>query len=562
MARRMIATLVVGLMLALVLSGSAQAGKSYSADRFDVQVEIQPDGSLIVTETVVFRFVGGPFTFAFRDLALTELDGIEGVQAGVNGQALPLGEGPGEVEIQSGRPIRVTWHFEPLYDATREFTLQYRVLGAIRQQDADTLVWRAIPEEHEYSIAGSTITLTFPSSTSLAEAPRLDVPFEVVDTDDTVRLTAGPLGENDSVVLTARFAPGSLIQAAPAWQASAQIRAEARRRAGPLALGAGLLAFALGGAVLILDAQRRRGDTPTLVLPPNPTPPMDLPAAVVGKLTGQGAGFLGTLFDLAGRGILEIQEERGWLGTRKHALRRVAPAEGLRAHERVLLEALFDGDKDSIDLSRVAERLSRRRSQFTDALDEEIAVRGWLDPDRQRQRRRLLGVWSLAAVASLGLILTGGLWLSSVLGQGAEAVAIPAALAGFGGGSLLATLVGLGTAASFSTHTAAGADQASRWKAFKEYLAGVARGREPAIRPDFFERYLPYAAAFGLGTRWAKTFQKLGGVPLPAWFHALDGSQADFGAIIPVMAATDSSAAGGGAAGGGGASGGGASGAG
>lgn len=561
MARRMIATLAVGLMLALVLSGSAQAGKSYSADRFDVQVDIQPDGALIVTETVVFRFVGGPFTFAFRDLAFTELDGIEGVQAGVNGQALPPGEGPGEVEIQAGRPIRVTWHFEPLYDVTREFTLQYRVLGAIRQQDADTLVWRAVPEEHEYSIASSTITLAFPSSTSLVEAPRLDVPFEVVDADDAVQLTAGPLGENESVVLTARFAPGSLIQAAPAWQASAQTRAEAGRRAAPLAVGAGVLAFALGGAVLILDAQRRRGDTPVLVLPPNPTPPMDLPAAVVGRLTGQGAGFLGTLFDLAARGILEIHEERGWLGARKHTLRRAAPAEGLRAHERVLLEALFDGDKDSIDLSHVAERLSRRRSQFTDALDEEIAVRGWLDPDRQRQRRRLLGAWSLAAVASLGMILIGGVWLSSAIGQGPDAVAIPAALTGIGGGSLLITIVGLGSAASLSTHTAAGADQAGRWKAFKAYLEGVARGREPAIRPDFFERYLPYAAAFGLGTRWAKTFQKLGGVPLPAWFHALDGSQADFGAIIPVMASTDSSASGG-AAGAGGASGGGASGAG
>jgi hypothetical protein len=109
-----------------------------------------------------------------------------------------------------------------------------------------------------------------------------------------------------------------------------------------------------------------------------------------------------------------------------------------------------------------------------------------------------------------------------------------------------------------------GAEQAGRWKAFKSDLESVSRGKEPAIRPDFFERYLPYAAAFGLGTRWAKFFQKLAGVPLPAWLHAVDGSQADFGAIVAVMAASDSSAAsaGAGAAGAAGASGGGASGAG
>jgi hypothetical protein len=561
MARRIIAALAIGLVLALVLSGFAQAGKSYTADRFDVQVEVQPDGALIVTETVVFRFVGGPFTFAFRDLAFTELDGIDGLQAGVDGQTLPQGEGPGEVEIRSGRPIRVTWHFEPLYDATREFTLQYRVLGAIRQQDADALIWRAVPEEHEYSIASSTITLTFPTSTSLVDAPRLDRPFEVAQENGRVRLTTGSLGENESVVLTARFAPGSLIQAPPAWQAAARSRAEAGTQAAPLAVGAGVLSAVVAGAFLFADARRRRGESPAQVYPPNPTPPMELPAAVVGKLTGQGEGFLGTLFDLAGRGILEIHQEWGWLGTRKHTLRRTAPSGMLRAHEQVLLEALFDGDKDSIDLARVGERLARRRSQFTDALDEELAVRGWVDPDRQRQRRRLLGVWSLAAVASLGMILIGGMWLGSALRQGPGAVAFPAALVGVGGGSMLVTLVGLGYAAGFSTHTAAGAEQSGRWKAFKAYLDGVARGREPAIRPDFFERYLPYAAAFGLGTRWAKSFQRLGGVPLPAWFHALEGSQADFGAIVPVMAATDSSASGGGA-GAGGASGGGASGAG
>jgi uncharacterized membrane protein len=105
-------------------------------------------------------------------------------------------------------------------------------------------------------------------------------------------------------------------------------------------------------------------------------------------------------------------------------------------------------------------------------------------------------------------------------------------------------------------------EQAARWKAFKAYLEGVAKGREPAIRPDFFERYLPYAATFGLGTRWAKFFQKLGGVGLPAWFHAVEGSQADFGAIVPAISSAHSSASGGGGAGAAGASGGGASGAG
>ena len=90
----------------------------------------------------------------------------------------------------------------------------------------------------------------------------------------------------------------------------------------------------------------------------------------------------------------------------------------------------------------------------------------------------------------------------------------------------------------------------------------MSKGREPAIRPDFFEKYLAYAAVFGLGASWAKYFQKVGDVPLPFWFHAMAGSNNDFSAIVAVMSASDTSGAGGGAGGSAGASGGGSSGAG
>jgi hypothetical protein len=65
---------------------------------------------------------------------------------------------------------------------------------------------------------------------------------------------------------------------------------------------------------------------------------------------------------------------------------------------------------------------------------------------------------------------------------------------------------------------------------------------------------------FGLGAKWARYFQDLGGVPLPVWFHAAAG-HADFGAVVAMMSTSDSAGAGSASAGGG-ASGGGSSGAG
>lgn len=136
-----------------------------------------------------------------------------------------------------------------------------------------------------------------------------------------------------------------------------------------------------------------------------------------------------------------------------------------------------------------------------------------------------------------------------------------AVLIGFSAGLFILSIPLLIYAGTYSVLTPAGEEQSVRWKGFAEYLKNVSKGREPAIRPDYFEKYLAYAAVFGLGAGWAKYFQQLDGVPLPVWFHAMAGSRGDFGAMVAVMTASDSagaSAAGGGA----GASGGGASGAG
>jgi hypothetical protein len=62
----MIHRLIVALSLVMLLLAPRQAvpAKEYSADRFDASIAVQEGGSLIVTETVTFKFVGGPFTIS------------------------------------------------------------------------------------------------------------------------------------------------------------------------------------------------------------------------------------------------------------------------------------------------------------------------------------------------------------------------------------------------------------------------------------------------------------------------------------------------------------------
>jgi len=251
MARKLLISVLVLVVAGVLLTACNGDGKSYSANRFDVDLAVQPDGSLIVAETVDFCFEGGPLSYVFCDLAFPEIDGIDRLQASLDGQVLPQGTGPGQVEIEAGDPLKVTWHLPPTSDAMHSFGLVYRVQGAIRQMDdADALIWRAVPEEHDYEIASSTVKLSYPPSAQLLSQPTVQGANAAVETSESQAvLQVQNIGADEDLIVEARFAPGSLIDAPPAWQAAQTERASQVRPAQVLGLGVGLLTVIVGGGL-------------------------------------------------------------------------------------------------------------------------------------------------------------------------------------------------------------------------------------------------------------------------------------------------------------------------
>ncbi len=571
----MVRRLLIPVLLLAILGGVLAAcgggnSKSYSADRFDVDLTIQSDGSLVVTETIDFRFEGGPFTFVFRDLAFKEIDGIDRLQASLDGQVLPQGTGPGQVEIQAGDPLQVTWHLPPTSDATHSFGLTYRVQGAIRQvDDADALIWRAVPEEHDYEIASSTVTVSYPSSTSLlAEPSAWDRQAVVESSAGQSTLQVQDIGVDESLVVEARFIPGSLLSAPPAWQAAQQERSQHTQPALAIGLGAGLLTLLLASVWLLAYARRfRRPQTAQPAAPFRRTePPSQSPPAVAAKLVGSGNPALATLFDLAQRGALRIDEQASRWG-RSFTLHRQPDAGVLRPHEHGLLDALFQtkhGLEDELPLSKVGTRLAGHQKLFNKPLDEEMALAGLLDTQRQAQRNRLVAAGVLILLLG-GVGFGAGMVWGAVSSENAQWAMLPvaAALAGVGAGLFIAGLLGLIVSATLSAWTDQGEREASDWKGFAGYLKDVSKGKDDLLEVTRFDHYLPYAAGFGLGESWVKRYQQQSGFSTPPWFQGLraDDSSAAFVAVMVASHSSFSSSSAG-AAGGGGASGGGASGAG
>jgi hypothetical protein len=563
MARR-IAPLL--LILALVfLPASAGAAKSYSADRFDVEWVVLEDGSLQVTETVVFRFEGGPFTYVFRELPTDYSDGIQDIRAALDGRRLPEGRGANQAEISGRDPIKITWRLPPTADATHAFILTYRVLGAVRQElDADLLTWHALPTDHEYQIASSTLTVNYPRNATLLETPTVRRGrAEVTTAGRQVVFTARDLKPDAQLLVALRFSPGSVIETPPQWQQ----RSAAARRASPpfIAAAIGVLLAGLLAMVAYLGRFRREGDRSLQEGGLRPTvPPANLPPAVVGALKAGGAQFawsqaLAALFDLARRGLLRIEEsaERKWYRRQDFVVEQIAAAPvNLQPHERGLLALLFEtkaGMTSTIKLSDLSTGLSSRWKKFEQPLKEDLAAGGYFDPLRQAGRNRLMiagGIlMALSAVALAGCILL----MPRFEGW---PFFIPGSL-------FLLGFIVLIAGAALSPLSDRGVETAARWEGFLRYLKDVTKGKEPAWDLKQFERYLPYAASVGLAAGWAKAFRERGGAEIPAWFQALSTSgQESMGAFVAMTTAAHSSGSSGAAGGAGGAGGGGGSGAG
>ncbi|MBM3135781.1 MAG: DUF2207 domain-containing protein [Chloroflexi bacterium] len=561
MSRKMaLILLLVGLLL---WPGTALGAKEYSADRFDVQAAVQADGSLLVTETVVFRFVGGPFTYVFRELPTGYTDGITEFTASMDGATMPPGQGAGQVEISGRHPIKVTWHFAPTSDSRHTFVLRYRMLGVIRQErDTDLLLWYALPTDYDYRIAASTIRVTFPRTATLLGAPEVRKGRATVETGaGQVTFTARDLKADSTLLVALRFPPGSLVEAPPQWQ----VRQAQAQQAVPGFLAAALAVLAAGAAGLVAFWTRQRREAAAFATSElsYTAPPSDLAPAIAGVLTSTGAQAswsqaLGTLFELGRRGVLSIEEspERAWYRQHDFILQLKEQPTELRPHERGLLQMLFtdkEGLATSVKLSDFSGRLRSRWKQFSEPLKEEMQAAGFFSPERQQARNKLLiagGVLlALAVVALAGAILL-------VEHFQAGPFLIPASL-------FLLSMAAFVLAGIFSPLSNQGAAEATRWKGFAQFLRDATKGREAVWGLEMFECYLPYAASFGLAVAWVKAFQKQGGLEIPAWFHSLAATpQQGMAAFVAMTSAAHSSGGGGAAGAGGGAAGGGGSGAG
>jgi uncharacterized membrane protein YgcG len=584
--RRSALALVGAAALGGVLIGAGRAeptnatAKSFAIESLSTDALVAADGDMQVTETVRYRFDGGPFTVVIRSFE-RDLDQI-------GDMAASDGSGPLEV-VPPSESISGQWEAllrGPMSDRTVDITFTYRVDDAVTVgSDVGDLNWKFVGTEHP-GIGSMVVAVRFAgtvppatpesadSDTSVlrgwahgptngtitVETSRIDARVDNVPAGQFVEIRAAVPATAFTIRGTDELLPDILDEELRLIEGIDA--AESRRSLGWILTPIAVLVGAIGtGWIWFTGGREPRSRE---VLGEYWREPLDDPPAVAIATLARGGVAVGpmiagTLTDLAQRGFLRIRAEHeqrfGPDRTVHHFEWMGKPTDDLEPFERELLEMVFRGrnDADSTELSDWAQA---NRSTATGMISSMTADVKRLYDDRGydatggTQFVPLALLCAAVAVVSLGV--------ATALGNGVGWFGLGAAVGLFGVGATV-----------LRNRSQAGAEAAAKAEGLKRYLKDFSRLSEAPIgHLILWERFLVFAVAFGVSAELvrglaAKLPQVMSDPNFGLWYvgaaHHFDGFDqlGVQGAAVAQAATPNSSGSGGGFSGGGSSGGGG-----
>jgi len=558
------------LLLLAVLAGTADrtsAQRSLVIERFDAVIRVERDGTIDVTETITARFTGA-WNGIYRSIPLKYRTarglnwtlGLEGL-----GATNPDG---GALRLEASRErhyLKIRMWIPGAENATRTAVLHYRATNALRFFDEhDELYWNVTGDEWDVPIEAATARIELPPDAAGLRAVAFNGVYGSTAQDASVEMA----GTAVRIAMPHALAFHEGLTAVVGWNKGLVAEpTAAARTAGVLGSNWPLLlpVPVFFGAFLMW---RRRGRDPRrLPVTVRYEPPPGLTPGEAGTLmdnTPDMRDITATLVDLAVRGHLRFEEREqsklfGLVKEEEYVLHRLeAPADaGQQApHERRLLEGIFSGRGTTVRLSELEDEFYSELPGIRTAIFDRLLERGLYHarPDRVLQR------WHV-----------GGIFLGLAVGFGGSAVAarllltpVPFIVAGV----LVAAIV-IGFGFIMPARSVAGARTLEAVLGFEEFLRRVEGEQYRRVivgHPELFDRFLPFAMAFGVEKKWARAFEGIY-TSTPTWYAGpavthfsvgrLSNSLAGFSAKAGTTLASSPRSSSGSGFGGGGSSGGG-----
>jgi hypothetical protein len=300
--------LLCALAFLLISPASEAQPKEWRIDNLDATLQVQPNGDLIVDETVTYYFSGN-FHYVTRYVPTDNTEGITDIKVyDTNGVPLSEGGGLGEYSIEEDGGQKVILVNFDLTDTSATWTFHYRAQSVIQFYDAgDELWWHVFDATTPVDIGAARVTVKLPGSVPS------DQIHQVFKTSSTVEPTV------------TSPAPSTLVYEAidiPAYSEFwigigfpkdvVKYTWTARRVAAFIVPKIGFVLpvlFFLG--MFLIWRKRGRDDPSTIYAKYVSEPPSTLSPGLVGALIDEKVDtkeVIATIVDLARRGYLEITD--------------------------------------------------------------------------------------------------------------------------------------------------------------------------------------------------------------------------------------------------------------
>jgi hypothetical protein len=554
------ALLLIGaLTLSLSSVASAQDGPT-RIRIFDAVLTVHADGSLDVTEELTIRLAGESNEIV-RDFSLRD-DGARKGSTKLDVRILAVTDEDGqplrteEASADGGWARRLRIWIPGAGNADRRISIRYRVAGATHS--ANTGRTFAGLEDMRWNVTGNVdvpidslrVRVVLPSG---ARPIRTTV-YTGAGEFAARGATTGKNGNEVSFALPGGLPPHQGIAIEVGWPAgylhpkpstSLWHRLASVLLWWPLLLP--LIAFTV--AYRVWDKTGRDPKEKSQVVryePVEGVSPAGLGRLVSGERESQMRLFAATMVDLAIRGFLRIEEttpnilltltkdvtaiaqsmlhgESGRIDYIIHFVRPRSEWKGLKWHEERLLDGLINAAPSDGDTKRAMVRVSMLWNKFyvsvpeiTEAIEFELVSKGYYRTRPGSVKRK----WALyASPALVGVLVSwfyGAFWDLAWWRLSDDPLAngwLPHSADRLLLGILLSALILAAFGVIMPSRSVVGARAREAALGFKEFLGRV--DTMPSV--ELFERYLPYAIAFGVQNSWARAFENVY-VTAPDWY--------------------------------------------
>jgi len=514
---------LIGL-IALSAVVTAQA-KELRIEKFNAHIDVASNGTIDVTETIQAHFIGGPWHGLYRSIPV-EYVTPQGLNYTLFLDVKQVTDGSGHrLKFDSSR-VR---HYRKLKiyipdadNSVQTIAIEYTVSDAIKLfEDHDELYWNVTGDEWDVPIQSAHANIILPAEASNIRATAFtgvygsharDAEIDIAANGVEVRTTA-PLPYRGGLTVAVAIDKGAIRE-----PTAADLIGRFVRSNWPLLLPVGVFC-------LMFYLWWTRGRDPRLrPIAAQYEPPNQLTPGEAGTLVDNSADMrdiTASIVDLAVRGYLvieEVQKERmlGLMHEKDYnfILQKDRSQWGtLKAHEQALLDGFFTAGTagETISMDSLQNRFYKTLPIMRSGIFDSLVSQGFYRRRPDSVRSTYIGGGVVVGV----LMIWVGARAASAMGMAPAPFII---------GGIVSALVICGFGFFMPAHTEQGTRALENVLGFEDFLNHVEADRfnRTIKTPQMFEKFLPFAMAFGVEKNWSKAFDGIMTQP-PGWYRGGSG---------------------------------------